>query len=63
MIAIGLHDEPKARPARGRSGVLAYVSVIGCLGAGVIAHSLWQLTRGPFEPSRVSIALNAAGSW
>jgi len=35
--------------APGRSGVLAYVSVIGCLGAAVIVHSLWQVSRAPVD--------------
>ena len=49
MIASGSRDEPRARPATGSAGVLAYVSVVGCLGAGVIAHSLWQMTKVPFD--------------
>jgi len=36
-----------APPTRGR--VLAYVAVVGCLGAGVIVHSLWQVIRAPVD--------------
>ena len=58
-----MHDKPKAQGAQ--RAVLVYVSVIGCIGAGVIGHSLWQLTRGSFDPQwlwlvALTVALLAA---
>ena len=51
------------KSAGGRSGVLAYVSVIGCIGAGVIGHSLWLVSRGGFDPRWLwLVALTVASS-
>ena len=46
-MGLGVHDEPKAQSAP--RGVLVYVSVIGCIGAGVIGHSVWQVATAPFD--------------
>ena len=41
--------QPAETPAPTHSRVLAYVAGVGCLGTGVIAHSLWQVIRAPVD--------------
>ena len=62
MIGGGTPIEPASRPAGGGWPVVVYVSIIGCLGAAIIVHSLWQVARAPFDPRWLWLALLTVAS-